>query len=59
MDKKTTKKDARKPYAKPELRCVELSTDEVLAKGCKLAFDGANFGDKTTCSVGSCVMADS
>ena len=60
MEKKTVEKNEKKPYVKPRLRCVELATEEVLAKGCKLASSGANVSDDFTCGIGNgCVNTDS
>lgn len=41
QDKKSGRK---KPYARPQLRTVELAASEVLGTGCKTASGSAPFG---------------
>ena len=38
-----------KSYRKPELRCVELVAEEVLAKGCKMSSVGQGYGNPVGC----------
>ena len=49
---------AKAPFVKPRLRTVELSTDEVLGKGCKQSGNG-NVGHPHSCTANSCVNAAS
>lgn len=39
----------KKVYEKPELRIIELETDQVLILGCKLASGGSAPADPATC----------
>ena len=59
MKKQAESKNGKKAYVKPQLRCVELAAEEVLAKGCKLVSSGSNVMDNFTCVGNSCVKADS
>lgn len=49
----------KQPYQKPRLRTIELSSEEVLQPGCKLATGGTDFGDPATCIGNFCSKAGS
>lgn len=53
MKQETRKQARREKYHKPVLREIELSTQEVLAPGCKLAGGGTAI-DGTPCAANNC-----
>jgi hypothetical protein len=55
MDKSV---EARAPYVSPHLRIVELSAEETLAIGCKLA-DGGSASGGFTCTSNACAQPGS
>lgn len=44
--------DVRRPYAKPELKRVDLAMAETLSQGCKLEADSACVGPPITVNEG-------
>lgn len=48
------KENIRKPYEKPDLRPIELLTDEVMGIGCKSSQGGFNVG-ASPCMTNKCV----
>ena len=48
----------KREYAKPQVRTIELSAEETLAVGCKMA-DGGNAAGGFTCISNACAEAGS
>ena len=49
----------KRPYEKPQLRVIELATDEVLGFGCKLVSGGHASGSPANCINNNCHVAAS
>ncbi len=54
-----TKPTNKRVYEKPNLRIIELETDQVLGLGCKLASSGQSPLDPVTCVGNNCLEAGS
>jgi hypothetical protein len=53
-----SKSESKQTYEKPNLRIIEMSSEEVLAVGCKLAGGGFDVG-ATPCIANFCTEAGS
>ena len=49
MAKRQEKTRSRRPYRKPQLRTIDLATEEVLASGCKTASGATAVGNDGSC----------
>jgi len=58
LKQKMIKGESKQTYEKPNLRIIEMSSEEVLAVGCKLAGGGFDVG-ATPCIANFCTEAGS